>query len=92
MDVRNDNNLIFNDENQYPGDFEYDDAGSIYDEDVYSSRYDTRRMFNNRRYNNQRRFDDYRRYDDRYYQYPYCDRFGRCSNPIWWMFWPFFFF
>jgi hypothetical protein len=27
----------------------------------------------------------------RYYQYPYCDRYGRCENPIWWMFWPLFF-
>lgn len=90
MDVNNGNTLDYNDANQYPSDFEYDDADSnSYDQDVYISRYDTRRMFNNRRYNNQRRFGGY---DERYYQYPYCDRFGRCSNPIWWMFWPFFFF
>ena len=61
--------------------------------DVFSSRYDV----DNRRYDRRfdRRFD--RRYDRyfydpmRYYQYPYCDRYGRCENPIWWMFWPLFF-
>jgi hypothetical protein len=46
------------------------------------------------------RFDDRRfdpRYDRnfydrmRYYRFPFCDRYGRCENPIWWMFWPFFF-
>ena len=65
--------------------------------DVYSSRYDlNNRMFDgryNRRYN--RRYDpryDRELYDPmRYYQYPYCDRYGRCENPTWWMFWPLFF-
>ena len=62
--------------------------------DVYGNRYDydyDRRY--DRRYDN--RYD--RRYDRdfydpmRYYRYPYCDRYGRCENPIWWMFWPLFF-
>lgn len=66
--------------------------------DVYSTRYDNRRydMYDyNRRYDNYYDYD--RRYDrdpyrrNRYYQYPYCDRYGRCENPIWWMFWPLFF-
>lgn len=57
--------------------------------DVYSNRYN----YDNRRYD--RRYN--RRYDRdfydpmRYYQYPYCDRYGRCENPLWWMFWPLFF-
>ncbi len=65
--------------------------------DVYSSRYD----FGDRRFDGRygRRFDRRynRRYDRdfydpmRYYQFPYCDRYGRCENPIWWMFWPLFF-
>jgi len=67
------------------------------DNNVYSSRYD------NRRYDNtndmDRRFDNMNnnRYDRdynqrmRYYQYPYCDSYGRCQNPMWWMFWPLFF-
>jgi hypothetical protein len=57
------------------------------------SRYD----FDDRRYDSRfdRRFDP--RYDRnfydrmRYYRFPFCDRYGRCENPIWWMFWPFFF-
>jgi len=54
-------------------------------EDMYSiNRYDNR--FDNRY---DRRND--RRYD-RYYRYPYCDRYGRCDNNLWWLFWPFFFF
>jgi len=76
---------------------------SIYDEDmnnVYGTRFDRNNRYDNRyydRYDN--RFDNYydRNYDmdfnrrTRYYQYPYCDRYGRCENPIWWLFWPFFF-
>ena len=58
----------------------------------YNNRYDSRfdRRYDNY-YNYDRRYDrDY--YDRmRYYQYPYCDRYGRCENPIWWMFWPLFF-
>lgn len=66
---------------------------------VYSNRYNNGRYDNNWRYDNyydnDRRYD--RRYDRdyydrmRYYQYPYCDRYGRCENPIWWLFWPLFF-
>lgn len=60
------------------------------DQDVYSNRYRNydydRRYYG--RYN--RRYDD--RYDRmRYYRYPYCDRYGRCDNQLWWLFWPFFF-
>lgn len=64
----------------------------------FNQRYDNMfdRGYDNRfdmRYDN--RFD--RRYDRdnydsmRYYRYPYCDRYGRCENPIWWLFWPLFF-
>lgn len=59
-------------------------------EDMYSiNRYDYDRFDN--RFDNRmdRRMD--RRYD-RYYRYPYCDRYGRCDNNLWWLFWPFFFF
>lgn len=69
---------------------------------VEASRYnnDYNRRFDNRfdrRYDNMydRRYD--RRYDRdfydpmRYYRYPYCDRYGNCDNPIWWLFWPLFF-
>jgi len=76
---------------------------SIYDEDinsVYGTRFDRNNRYDNRYYDR-----DYDRYDNRYdgyydrdlnrrmryYQYPYCDRYGRCENPIWWLFWPFFF-
>ena len=63
--------------------------------DVFSSRYDNR--FDNRydRFGNFNNYD--MRYDrdfnrrNRYYQYPYCDRYGRCDNSLWWLFWPFFF-
>ena len=56
----------------------FDNRNDYYDYNRYNDRYD-------------RRFDrDY--YDrDRYYRYPYCDRYGRCENPMWWLFWPFFF-
>jgi hypothetical protein len=75
----------------------YNKDPMFYDDDinneVFSSRYD----FNDRRYDSRfdRRFDP--RYDRnfydrmRYYRFPFCDRYGRCENPIWWMFWPFFF-
>lgn len=80
---------------------------SIYSENmsnIFSSRYNNRfdnefdNRFNDRfddrfddRFNYDRRYD--RDYDsrNRYYQYPYCDRYGRCENPIWWNIWPFFF-
>lgn len=66
--------------------------------DVYTTRYDNN--FNGRfdnRYDP--RYDNYydrtypRDYYDpmRYYRYPFCDRYGRCENPIWWLFWPLFF-
>jgi hypothetical protein len=74
---------------------------SIYDEDmnnVYSTRYDRYDRYNNRYYNRNDNYYDYDRDLDRnfdrrmrYYQYPYCDRYGRCENPIWWLFWPLFF-
>ncbi len=83
----------------------YDRTGdySIYDEDVnsvYGTRYDRNNRYDERYYN---RYDNYydrdynRDYDEdfyrrmRYYRYPYCDRYGRCENPIWWLFWPLFF-
>ena len=69
--------------------------------DVYSTRYNRYdNMFDryDNRYDNRYDYNDYdRRYDRaydrnmRYYRYPYCDRYGRCENPIWWMFWPLFF-
>ncbi|HAQ41469.1 MAG TPA: hypothetical protein DCM73_12005 [Clostridiales bacterium] len=79
---------------------------SMYSEDmndVFSNRYDRYDNRYNERYNDRyyNRYDNY--YDNdgrynidfnrrmRYYQYPYCDRYGRCENPIWWLFWPFFF-
>ena len=61
--------------------------------DVFSARYN--RFDNRYDYDYNRMYD--RRYDRdydrrmRYYQYPYCDRYGRCENPMWWLFWPFFF-
>lgn len=57
----------------------------------FNQRYDNRF---DRRYDNRfdRRFDrDYYNDPMRYYRYPYCDRYGRCENPIWWLFWPLFF-
>lgn len=78
------------------------DSTKEYNEDMYDvfstryDRYDNR--YDNRYYNYDRMYDRMydRRYDRdydrrRYYQYPYCDRYGRCENPIWWMFWPLFF-
>ncbi|WP_326911342.1 hypothetical protein [Sedimentibacter sp. MB31-C6] len=59
--------------------------------DVYSNRF--RRYDDRYDYRYDRDFDD-RRYDYdrmRYYRYPYCDRYGRCDNSLWWLFWPFFF-
>jgi len=80
-------NQYYNNMNDY---MYYDDD---INNDVYSSQYD---MYD-RRFDNRfdRRFD--RRYDRffydpmRYYRFPFCDRYGRCENPIWWLFWPFFF-
>lgn len=88
MDSINNNNMP----EQYNNVYDYNN----YD-DVYGTRYD--RRFDDRRYDFDRRFDydrryDYdRRFDDRmrYYRFPYCDRYGRCSNDLWWLFWPFFF-
>ena len=94
-------------DNKIPQIYDRSGDYSIYDEDmnnVYSTRFNRNNRYDNRyddRYDN--RFDS--RYDDRYdnyydrdfnrnmryYQYPYCDRNGRCENPIWWLFWPFFF-
>lgn len=68
------------------------------DQDLEMQRYNNRNY--NRRYDYDRMFDYDRRYDnrydyrhdyDRYYRYPYCDRYGNCQNPIWWLFWPLFF-
>lgn len=64
--------------------YTYDLENADIDYDIYSSRYD--RRFD-RRFD--RRLD--RRFDRSYPFYPYCDRYGRCENPIWWLFWPFFF-
>lgn len=84
----NNNMQDYNDMNDYMyynNNINNDVYGNRYDYD-YDRRYD-------RRYDN--RYD--RRYDRdfydpmRYYRYPYCDRYGRCENPIWWMFWPLFF-
>ena len=58
----------------------YSNRYDMYD-DRYDQRYDPRY---DRRYNR-----DY--YPMRYYPYPFCDRYGRCENPIWWYFWPLFF-
>lgn len=76
----------------------YDNNYYEYMNDAYSTRYD---RYDNRynNYNFDRMYDRsydrdyYGDYDRRmrYYQYPYCDRYGRCENPIWWMFWPLFF-
>lgn len=84
-------NQYYNNMNDY---MYYDDD---INNDVYSSQYDMYdRRFDNRFDNRfDRRFD--RRYDRffydpmRYYRFPFCDRYGRCENPIWWLFWPFFF-
>lgn len=75
----------------------YDEEINIDDDmyDVYNTRFDDRRYMDDdyyRRYDDMYRYDrNYdRRYDrDRYYQYPpFCDRYGRCENPIWWLLWP----
>lgn len=90
--------VYMDDYNNYPQEYNDLNDSMMYDEDMdtmFSARYN---RFNNRfnnRYNNYYNYD--RRYDpyfDRrgnYYNYPYCDRYGRCSNPLWWMFWPMFF-
>jgi hypothetical protein len=70
---------------------------SDYNKDMYNNYKDEEELYSINRYNN-RRYDRrldrrYDRWDDnRYYNYPDCDRTGRCRNPMWWMFWPFFFF
>lgn len=88
MDTNNSNNSELNNYiNMY-------DMNNINNEqDIFSARrrYDNNMYDNNRRYDYDRWYDD-NRYDERYYRYPYCDRYGRCRNPIWWLFWPFFFF
>jgi len=97
MDTNNRNNPEYNNM--------YDIYGMNNREKVYSfNRYDNRRIENDRRFDNQRPFDNDRRNDNqimfendrrndgRYNQYPYCDRNGNCGNPMWWLFWPFFFF
>lgn len=95
MENYNNNNQYYNEvyRDMYNNDNEYDLDMANGDYDVYNSRYDNRfdRRFDRR---GDRRFDrrSDRRFDNRYYQYPYCDRYGRCENPIWWLFWPFFFF
>ena len=97
MDMNNRNNPEYN--NNYMNENETinnneEDMYSInrYDYDRFDNRFDNR--YDNRNDNrNDRRFD--RRYDrryDNYYRYPYCDRYGRCDNNLWWLFWPFFFF
>ncbi|HHZ02436.1 MAG TPA: hypothetical protein GX396_05795 [Tissierellia bacterium] len=70
----------------------YSDYNMYYNDnvnnEVYGNRYD---MYDPRfdpRYD--RRYDQ-NFYPMRYYRYPYCDRYGRCENPIWWLFWPLFF-
>jgi len=72
----------------------YDSTKEMHNEDinnVFSSRYDDRydNRYDNRYYDN--RYDRNYNRGMRYYQYPYCDRYGRCENPMWWLFWPFFF-
>ncbi len=87
-------NMYNNNPHIYDGTDDFAMNNDMYD--VYSTRYDNRRFMDDyfRRYNDMynydRRFD--RRFDrNRYYQYPYCDRYGRCDNSLWWLFWPFFF-
>ncbi len=70
--------------------------GTSYDVDINNEVFSTRYDYDDR-YDPMldRRFDP--RYDRyfydpmRYYRFPYCDRYGRCENPIRWLFWPFFF-
>lgn len=90
-------------DNNYNNQYEiYDSTREVPQYNAYATRYD---RFDNRydnrfdnRYDNRRSdYNDYNRFYDRgydnmrYYRYPYCDRYGRCENPIWWLFWPFFF-
>ena len=65
----------------------YSNYNDMYREDMYNDNIEDLRYRNRYRggyYNN-----------NNYYNnsgwVPGCDRFGRCGNPIWWMFWPFFF-
>lgn len=92
MDMNNrnnpENNNMYENENMYNTEENMYSINRFdnrrYDFNRYDNRFDNR--YDNR---NDRRYD--RRYD-RYYRYPYCDRYGRCDNNLWWMFWPFFFF
>ncbi len=93
-----DNNINqnYNNMNDY---IDYNDDYMYYNDDINNDVYNNRYNYNyDRRFDN--RFDRrYNRYDRdrdffdpmRYYRYPYCDRYGRCENPIWWIFWPLFF-
>ena len=88
-----------NNYNNFPQIYDSTKDYNMYKEDandVFSARYN---RFDNRYDYDYDRFYD-RRYDNRYdrdydrmryYRYPYCDRYGRCDNSLWWMFWPFFF-
>ncbi|WP_312700370.1 hypothetical protein [Sedimentibacter sp.] len=92
------NNEYRNNPHVYDEEINIDDG--MYD--VYNTRFDDRRYMDDdyyRRYDDMYRYyDDMYRYDrnydrrydrDRYYQYPpFCDRYGRCENPIWWLLWP----
>ncbi len=88
-----DNNI--NNNNNYP---EYNNDLFDMNQDLNTQRYTNRRYNYDNRFDYNRRYDnrydnryDYRYDHDRYYRYPYCDRYGNCENPIWWLFWPFFF-
>lgn len=81
METNNGNNSNFNYNNMYNNN-NYSDEEQLYSINRYNNRRDNR--MDNRRDN---RWDE-----NMYYNYPDCDRYGRCRNPMWWMFWPFFFF
>lgn len=88
-----DNNI--NNNNNYP---EYNNDLFDMNQDLNTQRYTNRRYDYDNRFDYNRRYDnrydnryDYRYDHDRYYRYPYCDRYGNCENPIWWLFWPLFF-
>jgi len=88
----NNNNFPNYRENMYHND--YGDEGELYSINRNNNQMYDRQ--NDRRYDqmNDRRND--RRYDqwdnNMYYNYPDYDRNNRSRNPMWWMFWPFFFF
>ncbi|NLJ58191.1 MAG: hypothetical protein GX339_05030 [Tissierellia bacterium] len=83
------------DNNNNTQDYNYMDEYNIYDDAMDNEVYGNRYFYDDRMYDRYNRpFNRrYNRgyYPSRYYRYPFCDRYGRCENPIWWMFWPLFF-